>query len=176
MTRRPWRLAERAYGLLVDLYPEAFRKEYGPSMKQAFRDLLDDPDMPRSRIFLSVVCDLSSSLFQEHLANLTGGRPMTRSWLPAGALRVAMLVVLVGAVPIATGAAGYYVGRSQPQPVAEPTPSQPLYRGQFFWAAGDGKWRTVVGVGCPVAIAPGITATFFVTMTDLNTPLCPNTP
>ena len=66
MTHRPLRLAERLYGLLVDLYPKPFQEKFGWSMKQNFRDLLDDPDMPTSRIWLSVLRDLSSSFFHEH--------------------------------------------------------------------------------------------------------------
>jgi hypothetical protein len=172
MTHRPLRLAERVYGLLVDLYPKRFQQQFGWSMKQTFRDLLDDPDMPTSRIWLSVLRDLSSSFFHEHLANLTGGRFMIRFPLPAGALRVAMVVVLIGATPLATGAAGYYLGRSQVQPVAIPESAFPPYR-IFF--AGDGtNWK--VPLICPVAIAPGVTAPtyVFVEVAGGNPPRCPS--
>jgi hypothetical protein len=151
MTHRPLRLAERLYGLLVDLYPKPFQEKFGWSMKQNFRDLLDDPDMPTSRIWLSVLRDLSSSFFHEHLANLTGGRFMTRFRLPARALRVAMLVVLIGATPLATGAVGYYLGRSQVQPVAES--AFPARYQTFFFAYGT-MWKTPLL--CPVAPAPGV--------------------
>jgi hypothetical protein len=77
-----------------------------PSMKQKFRDLLDDPDMPTSRIWLSVLRDLSTSFFHEHLTNLMGGRFMTRIPLPGGALRVAFVVVLIGATPARDGRCG----------------------------------------------------------------------
>src|SRR5438132_3941543 len=154
MTHRPLRLAERVYGLLVDLYPRRFQEQFGWSMKQTFRDLLDDPEIPRSRIWLSVLRDLSSSFFHEHLANLTGGRSMTRFPLPAGALRVAMVVVLIGATPLATGAAGYYLGRSQVQPVAEPASYPAMY--QTFYFDHGTKWKTPLM--CPVAPAPGVTA------------------
>jgi hypothetical protein len=131
------RLAERVYGLLVGLYPKSFQEKFGWSMKQTFRDLLNDPDIPTSRIWLGVLRDLSSSLLHEHLANLTGGRFMTRFALPVGALRVAMLVVLIGATPLATGAVGYYLGRSQVQPVAEPTSHN---INTFIWDRSENRW------------------------------------
>jgi hypothetical protein len=175
MTHRPLRLAERLYGLLVDLYPKPFQEKFGWSMKQNFRDLLDDPDMPTSRIWLSVLRDLSSSFFHEHLANLTGGRFMTRFPLPAGALRVAMLVVLIGATPLATGAVGYYLGRSQVQPVAES--AFPAMYQTFFVVADGTKWKTPLM--CPVAPAPGLPAVdtwVFVEVTGTNGPRCPSAP
>jgi hypothetical protein len=175
MTDRPWRLAERLYGLLVGLYPKRFQQQFGWSMKQTFRDLLDDPDMPTSRIWLSVLRDLGSSFFHEHLVNLTGGRFMTRFPLPAGALRVAMVVVLIGATPLATGAAGYYLGRSQVQPVAEPTSYPVMY--QTFFSVDGTKWKTPLI--CPVAPAPGVPAVdtyVFVEVTGTNPPRCPSAP
>jgi hypothetical protein len=150
-------------------------------MKQTFRDLLDDPDMPTSRIWLSVMRDLSSSFFHEHLADLTGGRFMTRFRLPASALRVAMLVVLIGATPLATGGVGYYLGRSQVQPVAEPT-SHTFQTFFFATTSQESRWMTVV---CPVdaaAIAaafvssPGVTAPVFVPATAANPPRCTSVP
>jgi hypothetical protein len=150
-------------------------------MKQNFRDLLDDPDMPTSRIWLSVLRDLSGSFFHEHLANLTGGRFMTRFPLPAGALRVAMVVVLIGATPLATGAAGYYLGRSQVQPVAEPT-SYPFQT--FFLNDGqETRWMTVVfcpvdaaAIASAVASSPGHTAPVLVPATAANPARCPSAP
>jgi len=180
MTHRPLRLGERIYGLLVGLYPKRFRDQFGWSMKQTFRDLLGDPEMPTSRIWLSVLRDLSSSFFHEHLANLTGGRHMARFRLPAGALRVAMAVVLIGATPLATGAVGYYFGRSQVQLVAEPTSHNFQ---TFFLDTGSSRWMTVVN--CPVdaaaiagavASSPGITAPVLVPATAGNPPRCPTAP
>ena len=131
------RLGERVYGLLVVLYPKRFREQFGWSMKQTVRDLLNDPDIPTSRIWRSVLRDLSSSLLHEHLADLRGGRVMTRFPLPAGALRVAMMVVLIGATPLATGAVGYYLGRSQVQPVAAPTSHN---INTFIWDRSQNRW------------------------------------
>jgi hypothetical protein len=180
MTRRLLRLGERVYGLVVDLYPRRFREQFGWSMKQTFRDLLDDPVMPTSRIWLSVLRDLGSSLFREHLANLTGGRLMSRFPLPASALRVAMVVVLVGATPIATGAAGYYLGRSQVQPVLEPT-SHPFR--SFFLDGQENRWMTVVfcpvdaaAIAAAVASSQGVTAPVLVPATAANPPRCPTAP
>ncbi len=86
MTQRTLNLSERVYAFLVDLYPRSFQQRYGSCMKQSFRDLLEDPDVPASRIWFSVLHDLSGSLLHEHLANLTGGRFMSRYHLPTGAL------------------------------------------------------------------------------------------
>jgi hypothetical protein len=55
-------------------------------MRLVFQDLLQDPDMPAWRIWLSVLRDLRGSFLHEHLANLTGGRSMTRHQLPSSAL------------------------------------------------------------------------------------------
>ena len=168
------RLGERVYGLLVGLYPKSFQEKFGWSMKQTFRDLLDDPDIPTSRVWLSVLRDLGSSLFHEHLANLTGGRSMTRFRLPVGALRVAMLVVLIGSTPLATGAVGYYFGRSQVQPVAE-SAFVGTYQTTFYSVDGT-KWQTPLI--CSVAIAPGVTARtyVFVEVTGTSAPRCPTAP
>jgi hypothetical protein len=188
MTHRPRRLGERIYGFLVGLYPKRFRQQFGWLMKQTFRDLLDDPDMPTSRIWLSVLRDLSSSFFHEHLANLTGGRFMTRFPLPAGALRVAVVVVVIGATPLATGAAGYYLGRSQVQPVAEPTSSNlgafiGAFNGAFYLDGQQGRWMTVVNcpvdaaaIAAAVASSPGVTAPVLVPATAANPPRCPSAP
>lgn len=113
MTGRQMRFGERTYGFLVDLYPKPFREHFARSMKQTFRDLLDDRDMPTSRIWLSVLRDVRSSLLREHLAHLTGSGFMARFPLPARALRVAMAVLLIGGTSLATGAVGYYLGHSE---------------------------------------------------------------
>jgi len=171
MTHRPLRLAERVYGLLVGLYPKSFREKFGWSMKQTFRDLLNDPDITTSRIWLSVLRDLRSSLVHEHLANLTGGRSMTRFALPVGALRVAMLVVLIGATPLATGAVGYYLGRSQLQLVAESAFPVTFH---IFYSVDRTKGQT--SLICPGAIAPGDTARTYVFVKGTggtNAPRCP---
>jgi hypothetical protein len=170
MSRPRLRLAERVYGLIVGLYPKSFQEKFGWSMRQTLRDLLDDPDIPTSRVWLSVLRDLSGSLFREHLANLTGGRSMARFVLPVGAVRVAMLVVLVGATPLATGAVGYYLGRSQVQ--SAPESAFPVNYQTFY--SVDGTWKTPLL--CPVAISPGVTAPtyVFVEATGRNPPRCPS--
>jgi hypothetical protein len=120
MSRPATHWAERIYGVFVALYPTDFRVRYGPAMRLALRDLLEDPEMPAWRIWFSVLRDLRGSFIHEHLANLRGGISM-RTGIVAGLARVAMLTVLIG-TPVATGAVGYYVGRSQVSPVAEPGP------------------------------------------------------
>jgi phosphatidylglycerophosphate synthase len=55
-------------------------------MRLVFHDLLQDPDMPAWRIWLSVLRDLRGSFLQEHLASLREGLSMTRHQLPSSAL------------------------------------------------------------------------------------------
>ena len=180
MRHRHSRVWERVYSLLVGLYPRPFQEKFGPPMKQTFRDLLDDPDMPPSRIWLSVVRDLSGSLFHEHLVNLTGGPSMIRSLMPLSALRVALVVVLVGATPLATGAAGYYVGRSQVAPLAEPTPYPDEATVKSVLdrlGTGQVQWKPLGWIPCPVAVAPGdlrtVTVFVFNTSGEARCPVLP---
>lgn len=153
MSRPATRWSERIYGVVVALYPRDFRVRYGPAMRLAFRDMLEDSEVPAWRIWWSVLRDLRGSFLHEHLANVTGGISVTRGRLHsglamvrthrtgivAGIARVAMLAILI-VTPLATGAAGYYLGRSQVSPVAEPAPF-PL-RG-IFVQGQDNKWVPV---------------------------------
>lgn len=136
MSRPGTHWGERIYGVFVALYLRDFRVRYGPAMRSALRELLEDPEMPAWRIWLSVLHDVRGSFLHEHLANVRRGISMTRGRLLPGALvrsglaevrthrtgivaglaRVAMLTVLIG-TPVATGAVGYYLGRSQVSPV-----------------------------------------------------------
>ncbi len=80
MSRRPRRdgrsWSERLYAIVVCLYPQRHRQEYGAAMRQVFRELLRDVETPRWRVWLAVLADLPGSLLPEHLANLTGGDAM----------------------------------------------------------------------------------------------------
>ena len=78
------RSAERIYGIVVSLYPRAFRERYGPALRLAFHDLLEDPMMPRWRIWLSVLADLHLSVLQEHRSNWVGGLSVKRDRLFSG--------------------------------------------------------------------------------------------
>jgi hypothetical protein len=86
MSRPSRHRAERVYGLVVALYPRAFRERHGPAMRLVFRDLLDDPEISAWRIWLSVLGDLRGSVLHEHLANLMGGLSMTRERFLSSAL------------------------------------------------------------------------------------------
>jgi hypothetical protein len=68
--RRPNTWAERLYEVVVRLYPRRFREEYGASLKQVFRELLDDDTIPAWRVWLTVLGDLPGSVVPEHLATL----------------------------------------------------------------------------------------------------------
>lgn len=81
MTRRAHRRAERLYARFLALYPRRFRHEYGAALRQVFRDLLDDPTVPRWRLWLAVLTDLPGSVLPEHVANMMGGNGMdTAAW------------------------------------------------------------------------------------------------
>ena len=65
------------YAMAVRLYPRAFREVYGASLRQTFRDALDDRTLSRRALIPLVLRDLALSLAKEHLAMLrdTFGRP-----------------------------------------------------------------------------------------------------
>jgi len=65
------------YAMAVRLYPQPFREAYGPSLRQAFRDALDDGSLSRRALIPLVLRDLASSLLKEHLSMLrdTFARP-----------------------------------------------------------------------------------------------------
>jgi hypothetical protein len=65
------------YARAVRLYPRAFREAYGPSLRQTFRDALDDSAISRRALIPLVLRDLATSLAKEHLAMLrdTFARP-----------------------------------------------------------------------------------------------------
>src|SRR5271165_4232965 len=68
---------ESLYSLALRLYPPAFREEYGPAMRQAFRDALADRAFSRRTLIPLILRDLITSLLKEHLAMLrdTFSRP-----------------------------------------------------------------------------------------------------
>ena len=61
-------MSEKIYGLLLRLYPSGFRKAYGDSALQLFRDRARDENgfLPRLRLWLDVLADLAVSLPREH--------------------------------------------------------------------------------------------------------------
>jgi hypothetical protein len=102
----------------------------------------------------------------------TGGhRPTTLGRLA----RIVLVVVLVLA-PVAAGAAGYYLGRSQPQSGAEPT-SYPVWTDQEIRSIGTGT--ALVTLRCTYHRADGtsrVTETVVVANVGANTPRCPSSP
>jgi hypothetical protein len=65
------------YAMAVRLYPGPFREAYGTSLKQTFRDSLDDRTLSRRTLIPLVLRDLATSLVKEHFIMLrdTFGRP-----------------------------------------------------------------------------------------------------
>ena len=68
---------EKLYALALRFYPEPFRSSYTAPMRQALRDALSDPGVPRRSLLALVGRDLTSSLIKEHLNMLrtTYARP-----------------------------------------------------------------------------------------------------
>jgi hypothetical protein len=122
--------------LLVRFYPARWRERYG----EEIADLLatERPSVPRAVDMVRGLLDahlhpelVDSALAAVPAAGERSAQMRTRG--PGTVARVAMLTVLIGLTPVATGAVGYYVGRSQ-VPVAEPASLQQ------FCVGGGGSW------------------------------------
>ena len=68
---------EHLYATAIRLYPARFREIHGISMRQTFRDALDDRTLSRRTLIPLVLRDLATSLAKEHLSMVrdTFGRP-----------------------------------------------------------------------------------------------------
>ena len=99
-----WRLGERVYALLVNLYRSLFKRS-SAAHEADLCDRLDDPNTT-SRIWPKSPTDLGASSFHEISTSVDRRCSMTRFRLPVGALRVAMMVVLLGATAARDGAWG----------------------------------------------------------------------
>ena len=76
------RRAQRAYRLLVRLYPAAHRRAFGEEMVQAFgdhyRDAVEAGGGSRLRFWMAVLADAGASLLTEHAAELRARRRRSR--------------------------------------------------------------------------------------------------
>ena len=126
-------------------------------MTQAVRELLDDPEVPASRIWLSLLRDVSSSLIPEHVADVTRGHSIPGFASTARALRFVMVLALIAAIPLATGAGGFFLGRSQAQPDARPSA---VVFDVFFFDTGSGatQWMPM---RCTLISPPGVEQVFY---------------
>jgi hypothetical protein len=101
---------------LVALYPAHWRERYGKEFSALLEELPVSP---------SVVLDVLVAAIGARLSyvrrRFTGEIRPNGTGTVARLARVAMLTVLI-VTPFATGAVGYYLGRSQVSPVAEPAP------------------------------------------------------
>lgn len=76
--------SERSYRLLLFVYPPAYRREYGPLMAQAYRDLCRESYRQRGivgliSLWFRLLADLATSAFRQHLDALqAGGSIMTK--------------------------------------------------------------------------------------------------
>lgn len=83
-------MSERIYSWLLKLYPARFRREYGSSAMQLFRDRLkaERGILQRCRFWFDVISDLAISAPREHL-----GRSFTEPRMP-GAFRISEEAVI----------------------------------------------------------------------------------
>jgi hypothetical protein len=68
-------ISERFYARLLALYPARYRREYGPLMRQLFRDLLRETYMQnrgwaQARLWLRVAAELGVTAGREHAAEI----------------------------------------------------------------------------------------------------------
>ena len=66
--RRNWTLSQRIYRVLLMAYPEEFRREYGPQMEQAFRDLCREAPLKGEKagfvqLWVRALLDLGKTAF-----------------------------------------------------------------------------------------------------------------
>src|SRR5438094_8634732 len=112
--------------LLLRFYPARWRQRYG----EEIADLLatEPPSVRRAVDLLRGLIDAHRhpELIDSALAAVpAAGERSAEMRMPATGTvarlaRVAMLTALIGLTPVATGAVGYYPGRSQVRPVAQP--------------------------------------------------------
>jgi hypothetical protein len=117
-----------AYGLLVDLFPERFRTEYGTAMKDVFHELAADREVSTADLLRR------------------GG----------GDIRYAFVGIFVGAVLGCVAVLVWYVNRSDVVPF-DPTAGMVLIALLFVIAGFVGAWRsgTVLG-GIVAGFAGGV--------------------
>ena len=134
--------------LLLRFYPARWRERYG----EEIADLLasEPPSVPRAVDMVRGLIDahlhpelVDSALAAVPAAGERSAEMRTRGTGTVARLaRVAMLTVLIGLTPVATGAVGYYVGRSQVSPVAE----LPVVDTVYVLDEHGGVWRECVRV------------------------------
>ena len=81
-------LSERIYRLMLHLYPVHYRKQYGPLMVQAFRDLSRDayvehgfPEL--TKVWAHTLADVATTVVSEHADLLLNGGPGPDYSVPA---------------------------------------------------------------------------------------------
>ena len=139
--------------LLLRFYPARWRQRYG----EEIADLLatEPPSVLRAADLLRGLIDahlhpelVDSALAAVPAAGERSAEMRTRGTGTVARLaRVAMLTVLIGLTPVATGAVGYYVGRSQVSPVAELPVVDTVYLDTVYVLdEHGGVWRECVRV------------------------------
>ena len=91
--------AERVYSVLLALYPQAFRREYGDAMVEAFRDLRRQRDRAPVSFWLLVVVDTGRAAGLLHMeAWRSGPRRFAVQWVMACGLGATICGALGSAV------------------------------------------------------------------------------
>jgi hypothetical protein len=65
--------AESLFAMILRLYPERFRHEYGEAMQQVLGEMIQDPEIGTGQLYRYLVADVSGSLLPEHFAGLRAG-------------------------------------------------------------------------------------------------------
>jgi hypothetical protein len=90
--------AEHLYALLLKLYPEAHRKEYGPLMLQAFKDHYREMREVQGRVgivfWLDVIVDETRSALKEQMVSMQEGIAMQWIWKQSGVFFGLLLGIL----------------------------------------------------------------------------------
>jgi len=91
----PWTTGERLYGLILALYPERFRREYGGEMQQTFREMLADEEIGAWRVWVRVLVDVPGSVLVEHRASFQRGEEKIGEYAYGVFLGVSLCVAII---------------------------------------------------------------------------------
>jgi hypothetical protein len=95
---RPASADERVYELLLHLYPDRFRAEYGAELSLAFRDARRDAGGADIRFWTGIVLDLARSAPAERVSTLCAYRDHLSPPTETHMKTMGILAVLIGAL------------------------------------------------------------------------------
>ncbi|HVW67257.1 MAG TPA: hypothetical protein VHA78_06060 [Candidatus Peribacteraceae bacterium] len=94
--------SERMYGVILHLYPPAFRERFEPEMRSVFAQMLEDE--PRLRVWLRTILELPGNLIAEHVSDIVAASADGR--IP----RINIALLVAGVVLLAPGALVFSLG------------------------------------------------------------------